>query len=223
MTWLDSKPVLSQLPRKGYQDNLAVQSLVAFADIKLTAIADQLQNFYKELDPTTANEKYLDYLAYLVGLSGNYWDSRWTPEIKRKLIAASHTYLWSSKGTLGVLKFVLDVHGISYDIWTDDTLQIPFRIGDNLANGNSFRFFIRLDKKYNRTSPGWIEAVRTAKNFAPAVVQHRICYKGFIIGASNVGDPVFRNTKPTLSRAVTYLVTEGNRLTTEGDRLVVTV
>lgn len=190
MSWHDSRPVFSRLPERGYKDNLAADALTSWVDEKLTAKAEQLQGFYLQLDPNTADEASLDYLAWLCGLSGSYWDTEWSAQVKRSLIAASHNYLWANRGTLDVIKFVLDTHGIDYDIWQDGSSVIPFKM-PRAFGANRLRFFVRLPLAYDRTSRQWREVERSLRNFAPAVVQNRVCYQGFKMGFSVVGEAMF--------------------------------
>lgn len=190
MPWHDSRPVFSRLPERGYRDNPIADALTSWVDEKLTAKADQLQSFYLQLDPSTASDEYLDYLAFLVGLSGSYWDTEWTPQVKRSLIAASHNYLWANRGTLGVIEFVLKTHGISYDIWQDGSSVLPFKLPKTFG-ANRLRFFVRLPLRYARTSSEWREAERVLKCYAPAVVQCKVYYQGFRMSFSRLGDAMF--------------------------------
>lgn len=190
MSWYDSRPVFSRLPERGFKDNAIADALTSWVDEKLTAKADQLQSFYLQLDPNTASEEYLDYLAFLVGLSGSYWDTEWSAQVKTSLIAASHSYLWTNRGTLGVIEFVLKTHGITYDIWQDGISILPFTL-PKAFGANRLRFFVRLPLRYARTSQEWREVERTLQCYAPAVVQCKVCYQGFRLGFSKLGDALF--------------------------------
>lgn len=190
MAWHDGRPIFNRLPEKGYKDNPVADALTAWIDTKLLAKADQLQGFYRNLDPATAEEQYLDYLAWLVGLSGNYWDFAWSSEVKRSLIAASHNFLWANRGTLAVILFVLAVHGIAHDVRTDEATVLPFKMPRSFGV-SQLRVFIRLPLKYPRLGVDWLEAQRTLNNYAPAIVQARVCYQGFKLGFSKLGDPLW--------------------------------
>lgn len=186
------KPLLNHLPERGYQDNETVASLTSYVDAKYKAIIDQLETFYHQLNPDSADEKYLDYLAYLVGLSDSYYDPQWSSDVKRQMIRLSHKTLWAKKGTLECIKAVLDAHNLKYDIWTDGVNVLPFTLPISLGTPR-LRFYIRLENTYNRKGKQWLEAERTLMNFCPAVVKGTVSYKAFILGASVIGDPVFNN------------------------------
>lgn len=189
-SWEIGRPVFNRLPAKGYKDNLAVDSLTQWQDQKLTAKADQLQNFYKNLDPDTAPIAYLDYLAYLVGLSGSYWDSNWDPEIKRQFIRIAHPYLWPMRGTMAAIKKVLDTHQLAYSIWEDGESVLPFKMPKAFGSAK-LRFYIRLGIQYRRNGQTFTEARRTISNFAPAVTKTGVVYERFYISFSKLGEPMF--------------------------------
>lgn len=159
-------------------------------DAGLSAKADQLQNFYKQLDPSTCDASKLDYLAYLNGLSGSYWDTAWSETTKRTLIKNAHSELWQWRGTKRALSFVLGVHQIKHQVWLDSNSILPFTLPQKLGT-YQLRFYIRLPITYVRDGWHWKEAKRTAKNFAPAIVGYQVCHEYFRLGFSKVGEPLF--------------------------------
>lgn len=186
-----SRPVFNSLPEDGYRNNPTVDALTLWLDEKLASKATQMQNLWRDLcDPLTCYPEYLDFLAYLVGLSGSYWDTKWSTDVKRQLIAASHTKLWTLKGTAQLLLFVMQVHGIDCDLWTDGALVLSFAMPATFGSAQ-LRFYLRLPLKYKTDSKEWIEAQRTLRNFAPAIVEHEVCYDAFYIGFSDLGQPMF--------------------------------
>lgn len=194
MTWHNGQPVLSRLPQDGYQDNEAVQALTGWVDENLTNKAEQLQNLYIDLtDPSTCKPEWLDFLAWCCGLSGSYWDTEWPIQVKRTLIANSHTVLWSKKGTLECIQFVLNAHGLLHSIWTDGDLVLPFPM-PGIFGEAQLRFFVRLPVKYNRKAKEFREVERTIRNFSPAIVDAQVCYDVFRLGISRLGEPMFPDT-----------------------------
>lgn len=189
--WHDGRPVFNRLPLDGYQNNDAVDALTVWVDEKITSKAEQLQNFYTNyLNPDTCLSEALDYLAYLVGLSGEYWDSAWSDQVKRTFIKSAHPLLWSKRGTLAVISFILQTHGLEHQIWTDADLIMSFAMSRAFGT-TKLRFFVRLSVSYPRSGLQYREAQRTLKNFAPAVVEHKACYDYFRLGLSIWSDPMF--------------------------------
>lgn len=189
--WQNRRPIFDSLPEIGYKDNTIADSLTSWIDEKLSRKADQLQNFYKELDPDTCQSGSLEYLAFLHGLSGKFWDNTWKETTKRSLIKNSHSVLWQYRGTSKPIKFVLDAHGISHVLWTDGSTNLSFNLPKKLATPR-LRFFLRLPLTYARDNWAWKEAKRTVANFAPAVAKYSVCHDKFYLGFSQLGEPLFR-------------------------------
>ncbi len=190
--WENGRPIFDSLPEKGYRDNEVADALTSWVDQELSEKAALLQNFYKQLDPALCDSDKLDFLAYLNGLSGNFWDSAWSDEVKRQLIANAHPVLWDKRGTATALRFVLDTHKIKYHLWLDGSSTMAFKMPTKMADPK-LRFFIRLPITYPRHSKEWNEALRTARNFAPAIVGYRVCHEYFRCGFSKVGEPMFKS------------------------------
>lgn len=210
-----NKPLLNHLPIKGYQDNPDMRSLTSWVDAKYRDKVKQLEDFYLQLNPDTADDDMLDYLAYLVGLSGYYWDATWSAKVKRRMIALAYPVLWAKRGTLDCIRAALDVHELVYDIWVDGVNILPFYLPVTLSNPK-LRFYIRLDSAYTRNGREWREAERVLNNYCPAVIKSAVTYKAFILGASVVGDPVFNNP----SRV--NITDEGQPITSDGSTIVFT-
>lgn len=192
MAYYDGRPVLNNLPQKGYQDNDVVDWLTLWTDQKLSDTADIMESFWENLIPETCDETYLNYLAFLCGLSGPYWDPKWSTSVKRLMIANAHRF-WSNKGTLNTIKEVLDIHSLDYTIWTNGALRVPFAI-PAVFGRDDLRLYVRLPLIYQRLSTQFKEAQRTVRNYAPAVVGTKVCFERFYTGFSYIGDPVFLDT-----------------------------
>lgn len=188
--WALGRPVYDRLPAIGFKDSPLADVLTQWIDQYLSNKATQVAQFYLELHPDTCQDASLEYLAWLVGLSGPYWDVTWTPAIKRALIAIAHTVLWRRKGTLGVIKTVLDIHGIAHDFWLDGSLLLTFALSGTFGTPK-LRYFVRLPLQYLRSEREFREAERTVNNFSPAIVGARVCYERFYLGFSKLGDPLF--------------------------------
>lgn len=189
--WQNNRPIFDALPEKGYQDNAVADALTLWIDTKLSNKAKQLQNFYNNLDPATCPSEMLEYLAFLNGLSGSFWDNSWSDQTKRTFIKEAHSTLWRYRGTTKALRFVLDTHKINYELWLDGDLRLTFQMPKQFAT-SQLRFFIRIPFTVSRDSWQWKEAERTARNFAPAVVGYRVCHELFRVGFSKLGDPMFK-------------------------------
>jgi phage tail-like protein len=189
MVYKDSRPVFYDLPQKGYQDNPVVDWLTLWYDEKIVQSATTLESFWQNLDPAIAPESYLDYLAFLCGLSGNYWDVKWSVDVKRLLIALAHS-LWSSRGTLRAIRQVLDIHSLEYTIWTNGALRLSFTLPATFGK-DDLRLWVRMPLKYQRSTPQFKEAQRTLRNYAPAIVKSGVCFNRFYLGFSVLNDPLF--------------------------------
>lgn len=184
-----NNPLLSSLPSQGYQDNPTVSFITQWYDKKLVEVANTLETFWQNLIPATCPVGYLDYLAYLCGLSGQYWDTGWTVSVKRVLIEKAHTF-WASKGTIGCIKAVLDIHQIPYKIWNRGSLQVPFTL-PGIFGVDDLTLYIQLPLAYQRSSPQWKETQRTLYNYGAAVIKSQVVFDAFYVGFSVIGEPIF--------------------------------
>lgn len=191
MTYKDGRPVFYDLPQKGYQDNPTVDWLTRWYDQKLVQVATLMETLWQYLEPEEAPESYLDYLAFLCGLSGTYWDTKWQPDVKRQLIKHAHK-LWSSRGTLGAIQKVLEIHNIEHTIWSSGSLRLPFEL-PRMFGRDDLRIWVRLPLPYQRQSWQFKESQRTLRNYAPTIVQTGVCFNRFYLGFSVLGDPLFSN------------------------------
>lgn len=189
--WQSGRPIHSRLPVNGYQDNQVAEALTDWIDTKLTSHAAVLSAWHRNADPDLCHEDYLDWLASLVGLAGAYWDTAWSPQIKRDLIKLSHPVLWKRKGTLDCIRRVLGTHQIQHQIWQESRLQMPFAMPGRFGTP-TLRYCVQLPLKYRRSSQEWKEAARTVRNYSPAITKAQVCYEAFYLGFSKLGDPMFR-------------------------------
>lgn len=186
----NNRPVYDRLPRQGYGDNEVADWVTQWADQELSKVTDRAQSFYKQVDPVTADSASLDWLAWLVGMSGDYWDTTWNNAVKRSMISQAYS-LWKIRGTEVSIRRVLEIHGYEHDIWQKSDLRLPFRLPGRFGKPD-LRFIVRLPLKYHRAGVEFTETLRTVRNFAPAVIEVKVAYQGFYLGFSRLGDPLFR-------------------------------
>lgn len=188
--WSSQRPVLNSLPANGYQNNEPTNWVTSWVDQELTGVATRLQEFYKQIDADLAPPEMLDYLAWLVGLSGRYWDVQWSELVKRRMIKLAYQLI-NQAGTLDAVRLVLDAHEIPYDIWVDGSLRLPFNLPGTFGQPK-LRFYLRVPLSILRDGKDWREAERTIRNYNAAVVNGKVTFKAFFLSYSTLGDPVFK-------------------------------
>lgn len=188
--WLEGRPVFKRLPELGYQDNELVDAVTSWVDSELTTKANLLQQYHTYLNPETCPEDMLDYLAWLVGMSDSYWNKQWDSEVKREMIANAY-WLFNHQGTLDAVKRVLDIHGYTYNVWTDGDLTLPFNLPGSFGTPR-LRYYIRVNIAYSRNGKEWTEALKTIRNFSAATVLGKLSYQAFQLNYSRLGDPLFK-------------------------------
>lgn len=189
---MNTRPVFSRLPEKGYQDNIIADALTDFYDSKLVEVGTKVQALHTKLDPVTAPVEYLDWIAYLVGMVPPYYSNKWTAAVKRKAIAAANT-IFSYRGTFRGLDEALKIHSFTYDIFSSDDLRLPFTFdGTNTRFGSITDYvYVRLPLQYTRQSYQFREAKKAIDNYTALVTPALACYDKFYIGFSEIGDPIF--------------------------------
>lgn len=189
LPWDKGQPVTLRLPRDGYQNNPDVVALLSQPDWFLTEKKGQLETLHQQLTGVTAPTDWLDYLAWLLGWSDEYWDSRWSESVKRQLIVISNS-VWERLGQSDVITQILDIHGIEHDLWTEVALQLSFIMPATFSTPKG-RLYIRLPIQYLRNGDEFREARRTRDNFVPCTILSGVVYYRFYLGISQLGDPMF--------------------------------
>jgi hypothetical protein len=187
--WDKGRPVFLRLPRDGYQNNPDVEALLTQPDEFLTRTKTLLETLYQRLDPLVCPVEWLDYLGWLNGWSAEYWDTLWTPEVKRALIVISNS-VWGGLGQQQILGLVLSTQGVEHRIWTAKSLQLPFTLPGTMDTPKG-KLFIRVPLKYLRNGRLFKEAERTRTNFVPCVISSKVTYEYFYLGFSALGEPLF--------------------------------
>lgn len=187
--WDKGRPVFLRLPRDGYQNNPDVEALLTQPDEFLTRTKLLLETLYQRLNPAVCPVEWLDYLGWLNGWSAEYWDTLWSPEVKRALIVISNS-VWSGLGQQQILELVLLTHSVEHSIWSAKSLQLPFTL-PGVIDTPKGKMFIRVPLKYLRNGQQFKEALRTRNNFVPCTIYSKVTYEYFYLGFSTVGEPVF--------------------------------
>lgn len=188
--WANRTPISGMLPEKAYRDNPVVNWVTAYSDEVLSLWQDTLSTLHLQLDPSTCPEGYLDYVAYLFGLSYSpYWVTSWSSAVKRAILL-NQAYLKKYRGTKDCIAKVLAIQGLTYCYWQDEPLLLPFRLPGKFGAGR-LRVFILLPKLVSRTGREWREAKRTLQGYCPAMIETKVAYQGFLLGRSKLGEPMF--------------------------------
>ena len=191
MTTRNDRPVFSRLPVRGYQDNPVADALTRHYDEKLVEVGSAVESLHTRLDPLTTEPKYLDWLAFLVGMVEPYYSPRWPIAVKRKAIANAN-YIFSNRGTFNGLDAALHIHDFDYSIYSSDDLRFSFILSDSTRFGlSSQTVFIRLPLEYARTSYPFLETQRAIRNYTAIVTPVKACYEKFYLGFSQFSDPLF--------------------------------
>lgn len=194
--WSTGRPVFDRLPLEGYQDNEIVDAITLPYDLLLMEWKDLAQNFERDfLDPATCRVDALDWLAQLVGFTGEYWDPSWPVNIKRELIARSHQFIWPNKGAKILLQWLLQLFSIQARIYLLGQFLVGYnKVGDALG-GELLRYWILMPLTYRRESPEWELVERLDRLYMPCFTDgagaSRVVYEKFYVGFSKVGDPIF--------------------------------
>lgn len=184
------RPTFSRLPMRGYQDNPLADALTSFYDEKLVAVGQQVEGFHLNLDPVTCDAKYLDYIAYLLGMVYPYYDITWAESTKR-LIVASANDIFKYRGTLKGLRLAIDPHGFPYKISTATSLTLAFLFTPLPKFGSDAKItYIGLNLLASpRTGTAFKETKRAVDNYCSIIYPPVVCYEHFYIGFSVFGEP----------------------------------
>ena len=110
---------------------VSVDGVAAFVtaptDTKVSQWTDQAENFYRIFDPALCPEQYLDYIAYLYGFSGSYWEPTWSPTQKRAFLSNA-IYFWNYRGTKGALEKAIECLGYEITLKTPGITKLTFRL-----------------------------------------------------------------------------------------------
>ncbi len=189
---INTRPVFSRLPQRGYQDNQIADALTDFYDSKLTEVGTKVSQLHTKLDPASAPVEYLDFIAYLLGMVSPYYVDSWTTEVRRSVLINAQK-IFSNRGTFVGLDAALSPHNFEYDVFSSNDLRLPFTFdGANTRFGSvTDSVFVRLPLKYTRAGYQFREAQRAIVNYTSIVTPTKACYDRFYIGFSEIDDPLF--------------------------------
>lgn len=199
--WDEGRPIFLRLPQYGWQDNEAADWITAAYDAMLMELKGAIENFPVDfIDPDTCRVDALDWLAQLMGYTGEYWDTQWPESTKRELIRNAQQIVWRYKGTLYLMQYLIDLFEIEAQIklqgqWEVGITAIGSAIGGPLM---LYSFSVGNDSNptYSRTSPEWRLLERLRRLYmpcwcAPATLNgNYVHYHRFRVGMSMVGDPI---------------------------------
>jgi phage tail P2-like protein len=199
--WDEERPIFKRLPHYGWQDNEIADWITAAYDAVLIELKQAILNFPRDfIDPETCRSDALDWLAQLMGYTGDYWDTTWNDEIKRQLIKEAQTVVWRYKGSYYLLDYLFQIFGLNVQIklqgqWTiglskvGDAIGGPLMlyslvIGDNdtpryVRASQEWRLIERLNRLY---MPCWCAPVTLNGSY--------LHYHRWRVGMSIVGDPL---------------------------------
>lgn len=187
---MSTAPYTEQLPYRGYLDNPELVQVLTWFDEFISGQRDLLQTFYLELHPDTCQDKYLDYLAFLVGFSDSYWNTLWPNEVKRELIRQAHINIWPKRGRVDLLKWLIDLLALPVKIWTSQPIVLRVKLPAKFGSHN-YKLYLRVPISYSRGMTDWNEVEKLRQNYLPATTLSRTVYQTFKLGYSKVGEPVF--------------------------------
>jgi len=202
--WDTDKPIYDRLPGDnegyrrdqqwdGYEPDLdAAYWLTKPWDTFLVETKEKIDDFYADyLDPVTAKEEYLDWLAQLAGFTGAYWDAQWPTAIKRQLILNSYSFIWPNKGTYDLFVWLFNLFTLEATVFMiGDVLADISTLPAQISHGN-LRYWIVVRLIYLRTSKEWALLERLNDLFGPVFAESRVLYDQFYADFSIAGDLVF--------------------------------
>lgn len=200
--WDEGRPIFKRLPQYGWQDNEVADWITEAYDQILIELKTAIENFPRDyIDPDTALSANLDWLAQLMGYTGEYWDSSWDDTIKRQLIKDAQQIVWRYKGSYFLLAYLLEIFELQHvqiklqGQWTIGVSKVGDAIGGplmvySLVIGNdsnpgyirasqAWRLIERLNRLY---MPCWCSPITLNGNF--------LHYHRWRVGMSMVGDPI---------------------------------
>lgn len=191
--WGSGIPILGRLPgiNGKYSDNDVAKYLTAYWDELLVQTKGKVDDLYRQLDPLTCDEEWLDFLGFISGFSEGYSLSNYPVEAKRLMISRAFDLIWPNKGSKAVLEFILDALEINHSLWAGENFlagitELPATLG-----GNEWRYYIRLPLIYLPNSDEFLRVELVKDLYGPVYADGGVCYDQFYAGFSRAGDPTF--------------------------------
>jgi hypothetical protein len=206
MSWETGKPIYDRLPgaEEGYRiDEEApghnpeecppvARWLTTPWDELLIELRGKIDGFPADaLDPMTADEANLDWLAQFAGFTGRYWNSSYPVAAKRQLIANAYEFIWPMKGTKALIEWMIALFELDAEVYSLGAFRCNQNvIGDRLGGG-ALNYWVRTPLGYLRTFPQWILLEQINQLYGPAAAESSVVYDGFYCNFSVCGDPLF--------------------------------
>lgn len=218
MSWKSLRPIFNRLPSAYRDDNDGANAsnyLTAFWDELAVEIRTKVSGFYDTyLDPASAPEDWLDWIAQLCGYTEEFWSPAWDARIKRQLIADSYKRIWVERGTQAGIDYWFDTFELDTYNPVDPSKTVYlidyFKAGETSApytvGGEAYRWYLRLNESEKRGNPTWKQAAQIAGINSPVWSETSLGFRYFLAGRSAVGDAIFYFTwEQTLAAATLYL------------------
>lgn len=204
--WALARPILVRLPGESeryYQDPSFEHDpeldppigdwLTVAADEDLMGAKALMERFYEDhLDPATALETSLDWLAQFAGFTGEYWDAEWPTSIKRELIANAYPFIWEHKGSRVLLEWLISLFTLNAYIYQVGEFLAGIDAVPKAVGGVQLEYYVLVPSMaYLRTSAEWALLRRLNNLYGPIYCKSLVCYDQFYAGFSVAGDLVF--------------------------------
>jgi phage tail P2-like protein len=198
--WDEKKPILKRLPQYAWQDNEIVSWIVDPYDRMLVELQQAILNFPKDfIDPLTCRADALDWLAQLMGFTGDYWDTSWPEPVKRTLIKNAQ-FVWSFKGTQQLLEYLLALFSLDVAIELQGSWQVGETAIGSPIGGELLTYSLLVNSTgrafYLRSSDQWRLVEQLNRLFMPcwcspgSLNGSFVHYDRFRVGLSAVGEPI---------------------------------
>lgn len=206
MSWTTGRPIYHRLPgaEEGYQVDETVPDynpeecppvarwLTTPWDELLIELRGKLDDFPADaLDPITADEANLDWLAQFAGFTGRYWSTSWPVAVKRQLIANAYEFIWPMKGTKTLIEWMIALFELDAEVYSLGAFRVNQNVIGDSIGGGSLNYWIRTPLGYLRTFPQWILLEQINQLYGPAAAESSVVYDGFYCNFSVCGDPLF--------------------------------
>jgi phage tail P2-like protein len=193
---IDKRPIYSRLPQISQRykaENPANPGnwITQWFDELLVKTKASIDDLPRQLNALTCDADWIDFVAYLSGFSGEYWDKAWSMATKRA-IASKANWIWSNKGTQEVLEYIIAAVGLSAVIWLADDGTFDVDNLDEISFGEpQYQYFIQVPFSYDRDGMSFRLAEKINRLYGPIVCDSAVCYDGIYLDYSEFGDAFF--------------------------------
>jgi len=165
------RPFYYRLPTdtpETYQGNDVVNWLTKYWDSKFLNTVQKLDDLPRQFNPEICDAEYLDFLAILCGFTPPFWNKDWSVSSKRVILKNSYSRIWSNKGSLDCVSFILTALNIEHKIYQPGS----FIIGEGqltltpLGQGG-WQFTVILPVKYSIGGKEFRQVQKIVELFAP--------------------------------------------------------